>query len=120
MEPCYDTYLLYQTCADPTGCGLGPNAKAWDYQVRGLGRPGRGQGPGTPGWMRMRCPIPQACTEINLTFSSNNVTDIFPELLFTEELRQQYCLDKWGVWPRRNWLYTLFGGAGEAQGGEGP
>ncbi|KAM9393251.1 dipeptidyl peptidase 2 [Pholidichthys leucotaenia] len=80
---CFDLYGLYVQCADPSGCGLGLNGLAWDYQ---------------------------ACTEVELCYESNNVTDMFPPMTFTETEREVYCSKRWNVTSRPGWLRTQYWG----------
>lgn len=58
----------------------------------------------------------QACTEVNLCYESNNVTDMFPPMAFTEKDRRQYCVKRWGVVPNPKWLKVQFWGDGKRDG----
>ncbi|XP_033642932.1 dipeptidyl peptidase 2-like [Asterias rubens] len=80
---CMDVDSQYVECTDPTGCGLGNSAKAWDWQ---------------------------GCTEVTLPGGTNNVTDMFPVLPFTLEMRETYCKAKWNVVPKPTWLNVIMWG----------
>jgi len=80
---CFDIYAQFIECADPTSCGLGNDAKAWDYQ---------------------------ACTELDVGQESNGVTDMFPVIRDSFEIRQAYCKKTWDVTIRANWTATQFWG----------
>ncbi|PAA80754.1 hypothetical protein BOX15_Mlig022232g3 [Macrostomum lignano] len=80
---CHDIYQEYVFCADPTGCGTGPESLAWDFQ---------------------------ACTEMHLPYGSDNVTDMFPPLAFTPESLVAYCKDKYNVETDVEWLGVLMWG----------
>ncbi|XP_060065701.1 dipeptidyl peptidase 2-like [Ylistrum balloti] len=80
---CHNIFQEYVECADPTGCGVGPDSRAWDFQ---------------------------ACTEVYLPAGTNNVTDMFPVLPFTAQIRTQYCQQQWNVTPRNSWATNQFWG----------
>jgi dipeptidyl-peptidase II len=80
---CFDIYAQFIECADPTSCGLGNDAKAWDYQ---------------------------ACTELNTVQETNGVTDMFPPIAYNPTLRQDYCKKVWDVNIRQRWTEIEFWG----------
>ncbi|XP_022094626.1 dipeptidyl peptidase 2-like [Acanthaster planci] len=52
----------------------------------------------------------QVCTEVTRPAGTNGVTDMFPVLPFTEQMREEYCLKKWNVVPKPTWLSVqMFG-----------
>ncbi|XP_053380895.1 dipeptidyl peptidase 2-like isoform X2 [Mercenaria mercenaria] len=80
---CFDIFKEFVECADQTGCGVGPDSKAWDFQ---------------------------ACTEIPLVGGSTNVTDMFPAMPWTPDMRHDYCYKRWKVTPRDTWSDVEFWG----------
>ena len=83
VQTCFDIESEYIECADQTGCGVDYNSWAWDYQ---------------------------ACTEIILLVSTNNITDMFPAYTWDLDTLTTYCEGRWGVKPRPEWTQTYFGG----------
>ena len=80
---CFNITEDFIECSDPTGCGTGPDALAWDYQ---------------------------ACTEMSLAMDTNNVTDMFPPVKYDPSA---YCKKKWGATFRPDWTKTQFWGKRE-------
>ena len=83
-QTCYDMRTLFFVCSDQTGCGGGSDGYSWDYQ---------------------------SCTQQAFLASTNNVTDMFPPLVFDNDDLYNYCNDTWGVIPRSDWVPLEFGGA---------
>ena len=49
----------------------------------------------------------QACTEMTLPSDTNNITDMFPPYNYNVS---SYCMDKWNVRLRPDWMKTQFWG----------
>ena len=80
---CFDPASEFIECADQTGCGLGPDGTAWDYQV---------------------------CTQFVYLPSTNGKSDMFPPREFTLSDLTAYCSAKYGVTPDPDVLRIEFGG----------
>jgi len=95
-------YKEYVACADPTGCGTGNEALAWDYQV----------GSSCCVWIIMLLFfVLQACTELWMDSSTNNDTDMFPPHVFNSTT---HCQMRWNVMKRPKWIITEFWGKGKS------
>ncbi|CDS37318.1 Lysosomal Pro X carboxypeptidase [Echinococcus multilocularis] len=82
-ELCFDYKTQYIDCADVTGCGLGNDSVAWDFQ---------------------------ACTEIHLYDPSNATSnDLFPSLPKSLDDVDEYCFKRYGVRLSEKQLLTAFG-----------
>lgn len=80
---CFDPASEFIECADQTGCGLGSDGTAWDYQV---------------------------CTQFVYLPSTNGKSDMFPPREFTLPDLAEYCSGKYGVAPDPDVLRIEFGG----------
>jgi len=81
VRDCYDPTQMYIECSDITGCGLGPDAKAWDFQ---------------------------ACTEMYLYDDSKTTeADMFPSLPLNLSYVTRYCQKIWEVKRAANQLKLL-------------
>ncbi|VDP20454.1 unnamed protein product [Schistosoma margrebowiei] len=80
---CFDYKTQFIECSDITGCGLGSDSLAWDFQ---------------------------SCTEMNLHDDSDSTTnDMFTSLPLTKQQVTSYCQRRWGVTPAFNQLSTFYG-----------
>lgn len=81
---CFDPASEFIECADQTGCGLGPDGTAWDFQV---------------------------CSQFVYLPCTNGVTDMFPSRIFSLEMLTTYCQAQYQVTPDPNILNIEFGGS---------
>ena len=98
QSKCSDIHKEYVECADPTGCGTGNDALAWDYQV-----------PSSCCVWPLHSPLLQACTELYMDSMTNNVTDMFPPRTYNSTA---YCHKRWNVDKRPKWIVSEFWGKG--------
>jgi len=78
---CFNLSNEYVECADQTGCGLGHDATAWNYQM---------------------------CTEIVYAMDTNNITDMFPPRLWNLNNLTEYCNATFQVIPEYEWMQIWF------------
>jgi dipeptidyl-peptidase-2 len=84
-DECMDMYKLFVDCADPTGCGVGNDALAWDLQM---------------------------CTEVSYEVATTNTSDMFPPSTWDLAKRKAYCERTYNISPMPlDWIQVAFGGA---------